>query len=291
MTQLSRNDIRWIQVEATTKCNAWCPGCGRNNHGHGLSEKLEIHDLSADRLEQVLVNFPNLEVVHFCGTYGDAIAANNVLDQISVAKRYCKKIQLNTNASLRSQKWWRKFAQLLSDIDHDVWFCLDGLEDTHEIYRQGTDFNKIIKNAQAFIQAGGTASWQFIPWQHNEHQIKQCMVLSQQMGFKHFRFVKNVRTEFDARHYKTGEPVSIITWSKNQQFSRYEQQDRKVQESSCMHLTQPSVYLNANGQLSACCYINTADMHDRYEDLPDIKQELSQNPRRVCLKFCGESSA
>jgi hypothetical protein len=36
----------------------------------------------------------------------------------------------------------KNFAVTLSDREHDVWFALDGLKGVHEIYRQGTNFDK-----------------------------------------------------------------------------------------------------------------------------------------------------
>ena len=288
---LSRQDIKWLQVEATTKCNAWCPGCARNNNGYGIAPGFVLEDLSIRRLEQVLEYFPNLDVVHFCGTFGDAIAAQQIFEMIDLSKKHCKKIQLNTNGSLRSVAWWKSFALLLSDFDHDVWFCLDGLNGVHEIYRQGTEFNTVVSNAQSFINAGGHASWQFIPWAHNEHQLKDCMKLSQQLGFKHFRFIKNARTNFQARHYRTGELLEIKPWSKNSSFSRFAQFQSHVPLGACMHLTQPSVYLNANGSLSSCCWINLSNTFEKFDQLPDIQQELETQPNSMCLKFCGVSCA
>ena len=288
---INRDQVKWIQVEATTKCNAWCPGCGRNQGGFGLAEPFEIVDLAVARLEEVLCQLPLLEVVHFCGTFGDAIAAQEIHALVKVAKQHCKKIQLNTNGSLRTTQWWTNLALELQDIEHDIWFCLDGLKDTHEIYRQGTDFDKIIANARAFIDAGGSASWQFIPWKHNEHQISDCIKMSQRLGFKNFRFINNVRSNFQARHYQTGESVNIVTWSKNQNYSRFANLQTHVPESACMHLTQPSVYLNADGKLSSCCWINQSKTVDTFDQLPNIRLELTTNPQPICLKSCGVSNA
>jgi hypothetical protein len=159
----------------------------------------------------------------------------------------------------------------------------------HEIYRQGTDFNKTIDNAQAFIAAGGHATWQFIPWAHNEHQLMDCMRLSQQLGFKQFRMVKNVRDKFEGRHWQTGNTIEFAPWSKNQKFSKYQVIGIKthVEKSNCMHLSLPSVYLNANGTLSSCCEFNTADSHSTFNQLPDIQHEHATNPRLKCLLSCG----
>jgi sulfatase maturation enzyme AslB (radical SAM superfamily) len=203
------SDATWLQVENSTKCNAWCPGCSRNQGGYGLNTNLVVEDLPTDRFEEVLKKLPNLETIQFSGTYGDTMAANNVLDHIDLAIKYASKIQIHTHGGIRSTQWWTKLGTLLKDKNHDVWFCLDGLKGVHEIYRQGTDFDKTIANAQAFISAGGYATWQFIPWAHNEHQIKDCMRLSQKMGFRKFKFITGVREKFDAKHWQTGQPIEL----------------------------------------------------------------------------------
>jgi sulfatase maturation enzyme AslB (radical SAM superfamily) len=228
-----------------------------------------------------------LETVDFCGTYGDAIAAANIIELVTISKRHSKKIIIRTNGSLRTTKWWKSFAELLKDIDHEVWFCLDGLADTHSIYRQATDFDTIITNAQAFMSNGGIAVWQFIPWAHNEHQIKDCIRTSQQLGFKRFEFIRGVRRNFTARNYQSGTVIPIEPWSQNTTFSKYEKISTKVEVSSCCHLTQPSLYINASGKISNCCYINKTAWFNTVEELPDIKKELQTTPRHQCLYYCG----
>jgi sulfatase maturation enzyme AslB (radical SAM superfamily) len=280
-------DIKWLQVENTTKCNAWCPACGRNVNGYGLHPELVVEDLDTNKFEEVLKLFPNLQAVQFCGTYGDAIAAKNVIEHIKLAKQYSRKIQIHTHGGIRNEQWWTELAELLADIDHDVWFALDGLKGVHEIYRQGTDFDKTIANARAFIDAGGTATWQFIPWAHNEHQIMACMKMSQDLGFKKFKFIKSVRQRFEGQHWQTGQPINFMPWKKDKDFNPLSNSQDEVKKENCLHLSQPSVYLNANGKLSACCWFNLARASDRFDELPDIESELSSTPTIACLKSCG----
>ena len=285
---IARENIKWLQVENTTKCNAWCPGCSRNNNGYGLSNFV-IEDLDTNRFQEVLEEYPNLEVIQFCGTYGDTIAASNVLEQITLAKNYAKKIQIHTHGGIRNTKWWHNFAVLLSDIEHDVWFALDGLKGVHEIYRQGTNFDKTIANAQAFINAGGHATWQFIPWAHNEHQIMQCIKMIQDLKFKKFKFVKSVRKHFQGRHWQTGEPIEFKAWKNDQSFNIYETIPirNQVLKKDCRHLSDPSLYLNATGNISVCCWFNNYRQSAEFELLPDIESELSLAPSQICLHSCG----
>ena len=280
--------IRWLHVELSTNCNAWCPACPRNKNGYGLADGLVVQDLPTARLEEVLMQLPNLEVVQFCGNLGEPIAAQNIIDAITIAKKYSKKIQIHTNGSLRNAAWWRELATLLGDIEHDVWFGIDGLSGVHEIYRQATSFEKIIENASAFIDNGGYASWQFIPYVHNQHQIKDCMRLSQKLKFKHFRLAKKFRErKRTAYHYKTGEEyflekptifgnlINVISAPKD-----------IVEVSDCQFLSQPSIYLAANGQLSFCCYWAQQQKTPSVDSLLNESLDLKD---KTCLTNCGKN--
>lgn len=281
--------VKWLQIEATSKCNAWCPGCSRNNNGHGLSSGLVVEDLTSGRLEEVFQMFPNLETADFCGTFGDAIAASNILELTSLAIKYASEVLVRTNGSLRTEEWWENYAKLLVGHKHNVWFCLDGLEDTHHLYRQGTDYQKILRNAKAFIDAGGYATWQFIPWAHNEHQIKDCIRLSQELGFKRFDLVSRVRSNFKARHYRTGDPYEIKPWSRDSKINPLTFVKERVEEHNCMHLHMPSMYLNASGKLNVCCFFNKFNSDMNPTNLMDIKSKLG-NPAlvpQVCKHHCG----
>ena len=282
------SDATWLQVENTTKCNAWCPGCGRNQNGYGLAPGLTVEDLLTSRFEEVLKQLPKLETIQFCGTFGDTMAAANVDEHIDLALRYASKIQIHTHGGIRSSAWWKELASKLQGVNHDVWFALDGLKGAHEIYRQGTDFDKTIENATAFISAGGYATWQFIPWAHNEHQILDCIRLSQKLGFKKFKLLTGVREEFNAKHWRTGQPIEIKPWSKSKQTNTYHlnPERNKLELTDCRHLAKASVYLNANGRISPCCYLN--NQRTASEDiLPNIHNEILSTPHPLCLINCG----
>ena len=211
--------IKWLHIEPTTRCNAWCQFCQRNNYGYGLSD-FELVDLDPSRLQKVISVMPALETVQFCGTLGDPCASKLLNEQLQVVKDSGLELQLQTNGSLRTKDWWAKLAKDFGN-SLSVWFAIDGLEDTHKIYRQATNWKKIIENAKSFIDAGGNAVWQFIPFAHNEHQIRDCMKMSTALGFSRFEFVKNARYFDQAYNYKTGEPMDIRPWSKhNEQWKR-----------------------------------------------------------------------
>ena len=88
---------------------------------------------------------------------------------------------------MHDTSWWTELAEILNGYGK-IDFGIDGLEDTNHLYRRGVKFDKAINNAQAFIQAGGKAQWNYIVFKHNEHQIESARMLSEIIGFEKILF-------------------------------------------------------------------------------------------------------
>jgi MoaA/NifB/PqqE/SkfB family radical SAM enzyme len=252
----------------------------------------ELVDLTPERLQEVIYKMPNLETVQFCGTLGDPCASKLISGQLKVIRDGKLNLNLHTNGSLRDTDWWDSLAKDFGD-KLVVWFAIDGLEDTHTIYRQATNWNKIIENAKSFIDAGGNAIWQFIPFAHNEHQIRDCMKMAKALGFSKFEFVKNALYYEKAYDYRTGQPMDIRPWSKHkQQWKRKGQilhkitgavNKNKVEKKNCMHLALSSLFLNASGVITPCCYFRAKPfVENEIEHSITSKKYL---PR--CIEACG----
>lgn len=282
---LTKDDITWLHVEPSSKCNAWCPACNRNNQGYGLAPFVIEQDLAPDKFEEIVSQFKNLKCIQLCGNLGDPIASEYISEIIDIAKKHSPKIQIHTNGSLRNQKWWKDLAYRLSDIEHDVWFGIDGIDSVHEIYRQGTSFKKIIKNAKAFIDNGGYATWQFIPYQHNEHQIVKCLNLSRQMNFQKFHLAKFYRPQTTARHYRTGEYFELAPSEKARALLKIDQPKTTVKLNNCMHLSLPSIYIDASGKVMRCCYLTKFEKYSTVDEMFSTVNTDLNDP--TCISMCG----
>lgn len=277
-------DVRWLHVESSSKCNAWCPACLRNNLGLGLIPGLVETDLETNRFQEVVESLPNLRTVQFCGNYGDPVIGKNFLDLVDICIDKNLKIQIHTNGSLRNTDWWAELGKKLAAKDHDIWFGIDGIGETHEIYRQATDYNKVIENATAFINHGGYATWQFIPFEHNQHQIKTAIKLSQSLKFKKFKLVKLFRKAKNVFHWKTGEKFELRPPSDIVEIISLPGQKTPPTVDLCMHMTpEPSVYLNAQGNLSWCCY--RIDM--KAESVDKLLEQAPNFEHIKCVSNCG----
>ncbi len=192
--------ITQVHWEPTDKCNSACPMCPRYD-----DKGFETKTLSDS--EWTLESFKKAWPVEFiqgihkllsCGNFGDPCACREFVD----IYEYCREVNpgmglaCNTNGSLRNPKWWSRLGAVMrpdQNMGNYCTFSLDGLEDTNHLYRRNTDWKKIMQNAQAFIDAGGIAHWDYIVFEHNEHQVEEARELAKKMGFKNFNVKRTTR--------------------------------------------------------------------------------------------------
>lgn len=254
-------DLNTIHLEITNRCQASCPMCSRNYHGGIVNPLIKNQDWSIEDFKKI-INFEilsNIKTLIFCGNFGDPII-NQDFDKMS---EYLSQtniyMDIHTNGSLRSTDWWKKLPKILTK-KHRVVFALDGLNDTHSIYRIGTDFNKIIQNAQTFIDNGGNAEWCFIMFKHNYHQIEEAEKLSKKIGFSRFTVKKSSRFALQDYFFVLDnkenflynlEPVEIepkVDLSKINELI----ESSKI---SCYAQHQQEVYIDAYKNLMPCCFL------------------------------------
>jgi MoaA/NifB/PqqE/SkfB family radical SAM enzyme len=270
----SLDQVRVIEIETTNTCNASCPQCLRTNEE--TLAPTEFNDTL--NFERILPNIPlsfwrRLERINFNGTSGDNIAHNNIKDIVVTISSLAPqaKIKVSTNGSLRSKDWWADFGTRIKDTNVEVVFGIDGLLDTHKLYRVGTDFNKIIDNATAFINAGGRAVWQMILFDHNLHQVDQCRNLAKELKFQEFylrnenRFPKDVQEQTvfwkgNATHtirYPTANKLTAVL-NKNDIVNSWSQalaplkKDKKI---NCRSMETKWLSIYADGTVWPCCWL------------------------------------
>jgi MoaA/NifB/PqqE/SkfB family radical SAM enzyme len=177
------------------------------------------------------------------------------------------RISLFTNGSIRSTRWWTRLAEKQYKKLKIV-FSIDGLADTNHLYRVGLDYDTIIKNAQAFITAGGYAVWKMIVFKHNEHQIDEIKDLARQLGFAEFhlepaqpRFKGLVQwpVEVDGNiHYLANTTLNISPQKfnfRNNAIPMYDNRDDDVSRI-CPNLVKGRIYINHQNYIIPCCMMH-----------------------------------
>jgi len=239
----------------------------RNYRGVDYNSGYPDAELTLEDIQHILT--PNIlktiDYVNFNGNLGDFSLAKDGVEIVQYLVSHDITVGINTNGSLRPKSWWQKLASSKVTIG----FALDGLADTHAVYRQDTDWHKIIENARAYIAAGGRAIWRFAPFDHNRHQEVECKKLAKKMGFINFENIYDGRDsgpvytrtgEFSHWLGPAGNPPPIkdmlqshITWydSKTVKISK----DTATLNLRCRHKMAKEIYLAADGTVYPCCYL------------------------------------
>lgn len=248
-------EIKSVHIELTERCQAACPMCSRTSLAK--INVLKNAELSIQDIREI---FPKdfvkqLQHITLCGNFGEPIVAKDFLEIVEYFKYTNPKlsISINTNAGARNSDFWTDLANILDDGMSYVIFGIDGLEDTNHIYRVGVNWNKIILAAKTFISNGGIAKWDFIAFEHNEHQIEQAKALSRELGFKQFRLKKTYRFKYEKFRYLNIRPSKKYFNENNNLPDNNEYYDDI--EIDCLVKGTKDIYVSAQGLLFPCCWI------------------------------------
>lgn len=262
------SELKQIHLEITNNCQASCPMCSRNIHGGMDNPLLQLNSWTFDDFKQIMTAevLNQIEGYYFCGNFGDPLLNSDLIKMCAYSKVTAPntRIAIHTNGSLRNPEWWATLAQALP-YNHRVVFAIDGLEDTNHLYRIGTNFWKILENAQAFINAGGKAEWAFIRFKHNEHQVARAKQLAEIYGFKTFtmkdssRFLMEPKypvydKEGNTTHYLEPAGVSEIKFIDKKTIDNYRDVVKQV-DIDCQAIALKEIYIDAFKNVFPCCYI------------------------------------
>jgi MoaA/NifB/PqqE/SkfB family radical SAM enzyme len=207
------NELRIIHLELTHRCNAACPMCARNVNGGAVNPDMPLSELSLADVKAILLPelIGRLKRIYACGNYGDPMVARDCIEVFRYLREHGPNLNLDlhTNGSARRPEWWRELAGIMKQGPHYLRFGIDGLEDTNHLYRRGTDWKMVMRSAEAFIEAGGRAEWDFLVFRHNEHQVEEARKLAEDMGFQAF-FVRKTGRFLDAGELETSDRFEVL---------------------------------------------------------------------------------
>jgi MoaA/NifB/PqqE/SkfB family radical SAM enzyme len=283
------SDLKTVHLEISTRCQASCPMCPRNYHGGQENPNLKLADWTYEEFVQIFIPevLTQLEGIYFCGNFGDPIMNNDLPRMCLYLKEHAPHIDLriHTNGGARSGLWWKDLKDCLPE-NHVVIFALDGLEDTHHLYRIGTLYERVVHNAQQFIEVGGIAEWVFIKFKHNEHQVEEAERRSKQLGFQRFTVKNTIRFIGENRfsvvdkdgntlYYlepPTTNQVTLIDADTIKNFNKW----YKETEVDCYALSKKEIYIDAHKNVFPCCFLASAPYnHAKSKSLvSDIRKQI-----------------
>ena len=294
-------NVKRLHIELSSRCNASCPACSRNYSGGPVADGLELTDLSLSDIKRMVpVEIANnLVGINFCGNVGDPGMAPDLIPILEYFREQSPKIvqQLRTNGGMRNEKFWTTlgnfFVKQPPPRDNHLFskagvvFSVDGLEDTNHIYRRGVVWEKLIRNMRAYSATGAFAVWEWLLFEHNEHQVEVARIIAKELGFEFI--VKNPLgfgeyedslsgmnvygkdgdyeytiwpTKYTGHRKEPlfGKKVDFsymnrLTIPILPEFSKELEKNSEIVCKSIEHSESKEIYISANGYMLPCCFL------------------------------------
>ena len=291
-------NTKYLQIEITSYCNSHCGACQRHisYKDDTIHPKLELQHMNFKLWRSIIdqANKLDFELVNLNGNFGDAGMHPGLLYMAEyLFTKSDMRLQISTNGSLRTTEFWKKLATMGGNR-LQVIFCVDGLKDTHSIYRRKTSFDKIIENIKAFTSAGGNANMTTTLFNHNKHQIKDIAKLAKEIGcFEH-----RARKSYSLKDYLSLDNVVVSTkdiQDSDVQVTKYRTvnsgrtKHEPHTQSKCPWYNRKYVQIDPYGQIWNCCYasetrygtdkdnLNHPDANELFSSDLDLRKNTLEN--------------
>lgn len=172
-----------INFEAGIGCRLKCRVCFRNYNPKELKLKTRTN-IPFETFEPILSNF---QWISFCGNMSDPIYHPDFVKSIEYAVSLNKKIQVHTNGSGKTKKWWTHLFNVTKNYNKCEWiFGIDGLpKDSHK-YRVNQDGEQVWEMAKLGASMGCNVKWQFIIFDYNKNDIETCRKMAEKHNIEFY---------------------------------------------------------------------------------------------------------
>lgn len=261
-------ELRTLQVELSTVCNALCLGCVRTDGANYNRQKKTIPKakyLDIGIIKNLLhtENGLKLKKIEFCGNIDEPLAHPHLLEltEYIAEHRPDVKVSIHTNGGLGDEAKFFKLSQILARCapGSNMRFSVDGLEDTNHIYRQNVKWEKLFPNLKAAIAGGVPIIWQFLVFPWNQHQAQDAKRIAQELGCSEFwlRPDRSLATHIGLQKIQGFKEKNISTEPPKGTLSDLRAYAQlKGHPIVCSFRNEGMLFLSWEGKVWPCCFIS-----------------------------------
>jgi MoaA/NifB/PqqE/SkfB family radical SAM enzyme len=282
-------DLKKVELEITSDCNAACPGCARTQH----IDTLKVNSFSLQDLQRLFPvdDYSGVEF-KFCGVLGDPIVNPDCLEMTRYLVSCGGFVHFSTNGGYNTAEWWEELGRISAENPDNIFihFCIDGHKETNHIYRVNTKWNIVKRNIEAYakVAAKKTGAWIYIVFDHNEHELEIAKQHAASLGFE-FATRTGMRNSYHDWIVKLGkknkQEEKTITTTGKKQHSKVnvvkelddfieEYKSTKVEEEKitsvtnsivCKYIHEGEIFIANDLTLWPCCFLwdNTLENKDK----------------------------
>lgn len=262
-----------LMLEPTNVCNLACPlcptGAGTLKRRKGSMSfdnfKKVVDDLSGSLLQVVMWN------------YGEPYLNKDLGRMID----YCRSLDIHTTVSTNGFPLQRGDSALLTRIIQSapdrLIVSIDGATpETHETYRVGSSFEKILNGLKQFLKIRNdrglrkpVVEAQFIVMGHNQHELEAYSALMREIGVDVVTFKSVNLSMSDAPKSRAEAAEALERREANRNYlpqdrdlSRYDEhlRGKHVPLRGCARPWE-MIVVNQDGEIAPCCYDIEASLH------------------------------
>jgi MoaA/NifB/PqqE/SkfB family radical SAM enzyme len=249
-----------FMIEATSICNLKCPLCPVPSHMHRPGQHMGMHTYR-DVIDDIAGYAKKIDLWNF----GEPFLNPAIFDMIHYAEERDVRVRVSTNSTFLEDEHIKKiFWSNLSSII----VCLDGAsKETHERYRIGSDFDRVVDGIRRLGQAKRALGrklpfirLQFLVFSYNEHEIEHIIEMAtemqvDQLALKNVSLGTWVRGDLRKKMARKLLPKA----DKYRKYSIVEENVQlKIEDEVCSWALENGVVL-ANGDVTTCCYDSSGD--------------------------------
>lgn len=254
--------IKELRFELTDYCNLKCPSCQRHeNQAQHCDEKTLklIQSVNKNHLsvEQIKRWFPPkvlervTKQVIYCGQVGDPALAPDVMEITDYLTYHGIEVYFSTNGSIHAPEWWEELSKYGRNLLSISWHP-DLLKPNNNLYRIGSNTEKVLENMKAYNMAGGRSTWRMIIFDHNKDEIDDQINKSLDLYCENFTAIYGngfeILDEYKVKHNGKEHVVRGVMpeW-------KWEL-EKDPTEIRCRAVVEKSLEVTAAGIVVPCCY-------------------------------------
>lgn len=249
-----------FMVEPTSLCNLKCPLCPVPSHLHRPTGHMSM-DSYTGVIDSIAGYAKKIDLWNF----GEPFLNPELFDMIRYAEDRRIKVRVSTNSTFLNAEEIDKI--FWSDLSSII-VCLDGAsKDTHERYRIGSEFEKVVEGIRALARKKRALGrerpfirLQFLIFSYNEHEIDDIIALAEEMQVDQLSLKNLSLGTWIGESIRQSIARKLLP--KNDRYRKYllgeDSFELKIQDAVCSWAYENGVVL-ANGDVTTCCYDSSGD--------------------------------